>query len=258
MRVVALDPTLEEAFWHCVLDNKFDYHLFIQDLKLEKEKTEIVLALKNEKIDGMMLIYRRRTVQLRGSLEAGEALIDRLDLEKANIMAPREHEHTILRKYKPLKKREVTRMTLQRGEERLFVKHATERLKPSDAKEIVDLLREASPDWWGEYTTEKITNGMEGGYRWIGIKRNGKIVSVGSTFLTEFGSYIGVVATHETFRNKGYATSIVSTLAKEILRRSEYVLIHVESNNAPAIRVYTEVGFKPYKNYQVIQGELME
>ena len=76
------------------------------------------------------------------------------------------------------------------------------------------------PDQWRSVTAEEISASMRRGTLWIGIKRDGKIVSVGSTFLTEFGSNIGIVATHEANRNRGYATSIVSSLVKEILQRS--------------------------------------
>lgn len=260
MEIVALDPTLEKAFWDHVFQDIFEYYFFILDWKFERGETKILLALKDEKIDGMILIYGKRIVQLRGSVEAAEALIDQLDLEKVSITAPEEHKYTILRRYKALKIREIIRMTLQRGEERPRIKHSIVRLASSDAEEVTDLLRKTSPDWWGDITTDKITTGMKRGDWWIGIKRNSKPVSVGKTFLrqTEFGSNISVVATHEVYRNRGYATSIVSTLVREILRRSDYALIHVESNNLPAIHVYRKVGFKPYKTYLVIIGELKD
>jgi len=256
MKVVALNSKLEEAFQRHIFGDLFEYYFFIRDWKLEKDKTRILLALKNEKIDGMILVYKQRIVQLRGSLEAAEALLDRLGLEKGSVTAPKEHRHIILRRYKPLRIREIIRMTLHKGEERLFIRHSIERLEPPDAEEIVNLLRDISPDLWGDIAAEEITASMKIGTLWIGIKHNGKIVSVGSTFLTEFGSNIGIVATHEANRNRGYATSIVSTLVKEILRRSKYALIHVESNNAPALHVYSKVGFKPYRTYLVIEGEL--
>ena len=51
------------------------------------------------------------------------------------------------------------------------------------------------------------------------------------------------------YRNRGYATSIVSALAKEIFRKNELALIHVKKDNVAAYNVYKKVGFKPYKKY---------
>jgi predicted GNAT family acetyltransferase len=45
-------------------------------------------------------------------------------------------------------------------------------------------------------------------------------------------------------------------LVEEILERSDLALIHVRSENVPAIRIYTKVGFKPYKEYIVARAEI--
>jgi predicted GNAT family acetyltransferase len=70
----------------------------------------------------------------------------------------------------------------------------------------------------------------------------------------DFASNIGVVATDEYYRGIGYATSIVSALVQEILRRCPTALIHVIADNAPAVRAYSKVGFKPYKTYLSIRS----
>jgi predicted GNAT family acetyltransferase len=88
---------------------------------------------------------------------------------------------------------------------------------------------------------------------WMGIKQDGKIVSVGMTRLVDFASNIGVAATRKEFRNRGYATSIVSALAEEILKTSPAAIIHVISDNGPAIRAYSKVGFNPYRTYLSIR-----
>jgi len=52
-------------------------------------------------------------------------------------------------------------------------------------------------------------------------------------------------------RNKDYTTSIVSALLEQILQKTNLAIIHMESNNSPAIKAYIKVGFKPYKKYFV-------
>ena len=241
-------------FWDHVSQDIFEYFFFVFDWKFRRDLTKILLALKDSRIEGMMLIYKQSAVHLRGSLEAAETLINQLDLEKATILAPKEHEPPVLTRYKPLGIHEMILMTLQREGERLYIKHPVIRLTPTDAEEIADLLRLALPEWWGETTAEGVIASMKE-MLWLGIRDGGNLVSVGNTCLTEFGSNIGRVATHEAHRGRGYATSIVSALVREILRSSERALIHVLSDNLPALRVYTKVGFKPYRTYLFIRGE---
>ena len=70
MKVVALNSELEEAFQHHVFGDLFEYCFFIRDWKFEKDKTRILLALKNGKIDGVILAYKQRIVQLRGKFRS--------------------------------------------------------------------------------------------------------------------------------------------------------------------------------------------
>jgi len=195
-----------------------------------------------------MLIYRQSVVQVRGTSEAAKVLLEHVDLEKVEIQSLKEHEPIVLKKYTPSMRHELVLMTLQKGEETLQIKHSITKLGIADAEEIASIMRQADPEWWSETTTQHITEGMDDRL-WLGIKINGKLVSIGNTRLTDWGSNIGVIATHEAYRNMGYAISIVSALVKEILQKSDLALIHVLSDNLPAIRAYEKVGFKPYRSY---------
>ncbi|UCF58899.1 MAG: GNAT family N-acetyltransferase [Candidatus Bathyarchaeota archaeon] len=254
MEIFPLDSRLEDIFWSYVYQDVPHHHFFILDWKFEKNSTKILLALEENRIKGMMLTYRQGIVQLRGSAEAANALLDHLDLEKVEVQALMEHENMVLRRYKPLTRHELILMTLRRGEERLHIKHPVVELNPTDAKEIACLMRQADPEWWGETASQRVVEGM-GERLWLGIKVDGKLVSLGVTRFTEWGSNIGVVVTEASHRCKGYATSMVSTLVKEILARSPMAFIHVLSDNPPAIHVYKKVGFKPYRVYFFARGE---
>ena len=63
------------------------HHFFILDWKFEKDSTKILLALKANRIQGIMLTYRQSIVQLRGNDEAANALLDHIDLKKVEIQA---------------------------------------------------------------------------------------------------------------------------------------------------------------------------
>jgi len=254
MEILPLDSRLEDIFWNHVYQDVPHHHFFILDWKFEKNSTKILLALKENRIQGMMLTYRQSIVQLRGSVEAANTLLEYLDLEKAEIQALMEHKNTVLKWYKPITRHELILMTLQKGEERLHIKHPVVKLTPSDAKEIACLMRQTDPEWWGEAASQRILEGMDERL-WLGIKVDGKRVSLGGTRFTEWGSNIGVVVTEVSHRCRGYATSIVSTLVKNILARCPMAFIHVLSDNPPAIHVYKKVGFKPYRTYLFVRGE---
>ena len=252
MRVVVLDKKLEGAFWSHVNRDPLDYYFFIFDWKLNRDKTKILLAMEGENIEGLMLVYGDYVVQLRGNREAVRLLLDKLTLEKIELQAPLDCEDIILRKYTPKIREEMMLMHLRKGEENIQITTVPVMLEVEDAEEVAELMRKADPSWWGEVTAERIKQRVGDAF-WLGIKQDQKIVSVGMVRLTDFGSNINVVATDERYRNRGYATSIVSALVKEILKNSATALIHVISDNAPAVRAYTKAGFKPYKTYLSIR-----
>ena len=256
MRVVPLDSSLEQLFWDHVNQDVPDYFFFIFDMKKDRASTEIWLALrKQNRIAGMMMIYRNSRVQMRGSVDAAKALLGELSLEKMHIQAPTGHEASILSKYPNVRKAsEIILMTLRNGEQNLLAKHATVTLSTEDAGEVAVLMRRGNPDWWAETTEERVAKRIEERL-WLGIRVDGKLVSVGGATVEDLGSNIATVVTHEGYRNRGYATSVVSALVEQILRKSRLLLIHAESDNKPAIRVYTKVGFKPYKRYFLANAE---
>lgn len=254
MKVVALNERLERTFWNCVNQQPESYYFFIFDWKMNREKTKIWLALEGEEIEGLMLVYMDCVVQLRGKREAVKVLLDNLSLERVELQAPLDCEDLVLSKFSsPKLREEMMLMRLQRGEENVQTTTVPVKLEAEDVEETAELLRNADPVWWSEFTGERIGQRM-GEVLWLGIKREGKIAAVGSVRLLDFGSHIGVIATREQYRNRGYATSLVSALVKEGLKVSQTVLIHVLTHNIPAIRVYSKVGFKPYKTYLSIRS----
>ena len=178
MRVLPLDSRLEQLFWDHVNRDVPDYFFFILDMRKDRASTKIWLALNNQdRIDGMMMIYGDRIVQMRGSTDAGEHLLGKLHLENVRIQTPTEHEPLILSKYRNIKKAsEIILMTLPKGEEKLQAKHAAVRLSAGDAGEVADLMRRASPDWWGETTEERVAKRMEERL-WLGVGIDDKLVS---------------------------------------------------------------------------------
>jgi ribosomal protein S18 acetylase RimI-like enzyme len=254
LKVVSMEDGFEKTFWEHVNHDPFDYYFFILDLKQRREQTKIFLAMEGEKVEGLVLVYADWIVQLRGNRKAVEKLLEHVNLEKVELQAPLNCEDLVRRKYKPNLRYELVLMTLNKGEERLQIRHEPVRLGPEDAQRVAEMMRTAEPEWWGDIKTEDRKESLEKTY-WLGIKQDGRIVSVGNTRFENIGSNIGVIATDEHYRNRGYATSIVSALVREILKESPAALIHVLRHNESAVKVYSKVGYKPYKEYLLIRGE---
>jgi predicted GNAT family acetyltransferase len=254
MKIVSLEPALEPIFWRHVKRDLPHYYFFAFDWKYNRDKTKIMLALEENRIKGMMLVYSQYVAQFRGSKEAVKALLEKLDLEKVELQALRKHKPLILAKYKPLATHELMLMTLRKGEEKSQVKHPIINLDESEAEKIATIMKEADPEFWGTTTSQRIIEGINSGEHWVGIKVNKELVSIGSARLTEWGGLIGIIATQKMHRNKGYATSIVSELAKRILEKQSIAMIFVRSDNLPAVKAYSKVGFKPHRKYFFIRS----
>ncbi len=257
MNVVPLDSRLEPMFWEYVYQDIPHHFFFILDMKRSRASTEILLALdETDHIEGMMMTYKDKIVQLRGTTEAAKALLTQLTIRKVEIEGLEEHRTLILEKFEKVEKiLEITLMTLKRGEEIPQLRHEVERLSINDAEDVAALMREGDPSWWREITAEKIADEMDERL-WLGIRVGGQLVSLGGATIDEWGSNISAVVTHENYRNRGYATSVVSALVGEIVQKSAVALIHVETANTPAVRAYTAVGFKPCKKYVVARAVL--
>ncbi len=250
MKVLPLDSHLEPVFWKHVYQDIPHYYFFILDVRHDRPSTSVWLALNEQnRIAGMMMTYEERIVQLRGGVEAAKALLAELDTDKVRIQGLEEHKSLVLEKFEKVNEmHSLDAMTLRKGEETDQIRHSVVALSPADAEDIAALMRHGDPEWWGEVTAEKIADRMHGRV-WLGIRADDQLASIGGARLDDWGSCITTVVTHKAHRNKGYATSIVSALVDQILQKSSLVLIYVESDNAPALRAYTKVGFKPYRRY---------
>lgn len=249
MEVVTLQPMLEPTFWRHITQDVPDYFFFALDWKYNKDDTEILMVLEENRIQGLMLVYKRSIVQLRGSNEAGRALLELLDLEKVELTAEKRHIPYIIEKYKPIKSHELMLMVLDKGDVSLQIKHPVMRLNASHAEQVATIMRGADPEYWGYIQSQHILEGIDRGSIWFGIKVDGELVSITSARSTEWCGLIGVVATREEHRNRGYATSLVSETVKKILEKQSRMMIYVLNTNEPAKRVYSKIGFKPYKTY---------
>jgi predicted GNAT family acetyltransferase len=253
VEIVSVADGYEQMFRSHVNRDPIDYYFFILDWTQRREQTKIFLAVEGKEVLGSLLVFADYNVQLRGSREAVQKLLEYANLEKVELQAPPDCEDIVCQKYKPRIKQDMVLMRLNRGEEHVCLTETPAVLSVEDAEEVAALMRRCDPEWWGETNAEQLKQRWQNVF-WLGIRKEGKLVSVGNVRFVDFASNIGVVATDEKYRSRGYATSIVSALVQEILKRSPIALIHVIADNAPAVQAYSKVGFKPYKTYLSIRS----
>ncbi|MFX1453178.1 MAG: GNAT family N-acetyltransferase, partial [Promethearchaeota archaeon] len=55
--------------------------------------------------------------------------------------------------------------------------------------------------------------------------------------------YVIIVGTHPDYRNRGYASSLISSALKDLFREKKQCFITVRVENDPAIHTYEKLGF---------------
>ena len=251
LRVVTLNDRFEGLFWEHVNQDPLDFHFFIYDWRFKRAQTQIFMALDEaDAVAGLMVVYKGCIVQVRGTTrEAVRLLLDGLDVEGVAVQAPLDCEDVVVAKFPVVEqKATIVLLSLKKGEENLKETTDTEKLSAEDAGEIAELMREAYPEFWSTFTAEGVEEGFEEAL-WAGIRREGRLVAFGKAVPTPPVSHVAWIATFEDYRNKGFATSILSALLKELLVSSSTAFIYVLSDNSVATHLYSKVGFKPYKRY---------
>jgi ribosomal protein S18 acetylase RimI-like enzyme len=255
VRLVPLTPELEVCFWSLVKADYCDYYFFIYDLLLQKQRTQISLALEGEAVVGVMLIYNGHIVQLRGGHAAVEFMLNNLKQDSVDVQVPVDCEHLLLQKYPAFRLlAHVTLMSLKKGEEQLITKIEPERLSVKDAPEIAQLMHECYPKMWSEISAEAVEAlFLVKEAVWFGIKFDSRLVSFGYGMLTPKVCHVTWIATNPQYKKRGYATSIVSALVHECLAVADEAVIYVMDDNVVARRIYSNVGFRSYKSYVFVK-----
>jgi predicted GNAT family acetyltransferase len=111
-----------------------------------------------------------------------------------------------------------------------------ERLTPADAPDMLALATLTVPGPFAARTHEL-------GTFW-GVKQNGKLIAMAGERMKVPGyTEVSGVCTHPDHRGKGYAALLSRTVATQIMKRGETPMLHAWATNAPAIRLYEQLGF---------------
>ena len=233
-----------EAFFYDYIKNNFtEYFFFHVDYAQYPESTEIYMALDNkEKIQGMILIWKNRRIQLRGSIVSLEFLLNERNFNPISVTGFNNHKEVIA-KFFPDYRKEIAlyRMGLKKGDQKDFEKFQFKGLSESHREQITSLMRIADPIYWGSNEPEDIM--IDENNIWYGIVEKKELISIVDIWKYQSIGLITIVGTHPDYWNQGYASSLISSTLKDLFREREQCFIIVRVANAPAIHTYEKLGF---------------
>ena len=242
-RSIEVIPTNESLFYNFIKENFADFFFFHVDYAQYPEDTKIYMALDNyNKVKGLILIWKNRRLQLRGTNESLEFLLNQQKYTPISVTGFDEHRQLIA-KFFPEYTKEIAlyRMGLKKGEQKDFEKYSYQMLSEVYKQEMVSFMRETDPIYWGTRNSEDIL--IDDNNIWFGIFEKERLIAITGLWNYQKVGYITVVGTHPDYWNRGLASSLVSSVLKEVFQDKEKALITVRIENKPAVHTYKKIGF---------------
>jgi ribosomal protein S18 acetylase RimI-like enzyme len=243
LRSIRVTSDNEAIFYDYIKTNFAEYLFFHVDYAQYPESTKIYIALDNEdKIQGMVLIWKNQRIQLRGSIKSLEFLLSGKSYKPISVTGFDTHRE-LIEKFFPSYKKEIAlyRMSMKKGEQKDFERYEFKGLSESNRQQIVSLMRIADPTFWGSRKLEDIM--IDENNTWYGIERKNELISIVCILKYQDIGRVSIVGTHPDYWNQGYASSLIASALKDLFRKKEQCFITVRVANAPAIHTYKKLGF---------------
>jgi ribosomal protein S18 acetylase RimI-like enzyme len=110
-------------------------------------------------------------------------------------------------------------------------------LGADDIDDMTALIRLTNP---GPFGTRTIELG-----KFLGVRVDGRLAAItGERMHLDGFTEITAVCAHPDYRGRGYPRDLIRAVSRDIVDRGETPFLHVYSGNAPAIALYTKLGFK--------------
>lgn len=130
------------------------------------------------------------------------------------------------------------------------VAHDVVRLTEADVQALAD-LHESDPG------RSFFLPSMLQGNPFVGIWEAGELVASAGTHVVSarYGvAALGAVITRPSHRGRGLGTRATTALVASLWDEYETIGLNVETANAPALRVYTQIGFRPAFQYEEVEA----
>ncbi len=256
MDIIKIGHDNEELFYDHVRGREFEFFFFVMDFKQYPQNTQLFAAIDASKnIQGMFILWRKQTIQLRGTVAAARAFIEYLvkeNIDIKEITGTMDHA-ALLDEYFPtfVYKFNLYRMTLQKGNEQLQPTQDYQILTRSHAEQIAAFLRRADPVFWGNRQASDIE--FDENHPTLAIMQEDRILSIACLWIDKEMGIINVIGTDPDFRNQGLATAMVSSSISYLFQHTPKILIHVRVINMPAVKLYQKAGYSPQFEYVVVK-----
>jgi len=237
--------SLVDMFLH---SDPFTNAYAIWDLYHLQHRAKFFVCIDGGKIVGLLLDYFSYAgfhfIWLWGEEKVIERLLLEVPLPSKMVFHVFPELEGVIRENFPITAKYLTEfMILEKGNERLYIKHEIRPLSLKDANVFARLRK--------EYPTEEDIERAKSFIReqsFYGIFKDNELISVAcvQAKIPEIWM-LGGFYTKPKYRNEGCATSLASFLVKEALKETNHVGLHVRADNYPAKRVYEKVGFRVYR-----------
>ena len=110
-------------------------------------------------------------------------------------------------------------------------------LGADDAQDMLELTALAEP---GPFFEETYRLGT-----YVGVREEGRLIAMAGERIRAGGvTEISAVSTHPDARRRGLGALMTTAMAERIRDRGELAMLHVATDNAPAIPLYEQLGFR--------------
>ncbi|MCE7748802.1 MAG: GNAT family N-acetyltransferase [Candidatus Heimdallarchaeota archaeon] len=258
LQVVKLEHIEQKKFWDYVLSDVPFYFFFILDLKQYPEQSQFLVAIENEDIVGLCLIWKNQIAHLRGQNEKIIkslfcAIPEDIPINQFNFEI-RYQEMLSSLIPKPKTKLQLHRMVLQK--DRMIPRFPLDKpftqrkLTKEDSHKIAKLMAKASPTYWSKITSKHLT--FDENQNYTGLFDGNKLISFTLAWIDETAAIIANAATHPKYQNLGLATYLVNESVHKMMEHTEIAIIHVLTDNKSAIKVYSKVGYEVYASFIMV------
>jgi len=248
---ISLDAGDEEA--HQLLARDRVWNCFaIADLAPPfRASAQVALASQDEAgLYAACLILRHPSLAVLspfGALEGVAGLLQRLDLPDQTLIQSQDMHRPLLEQYYQVQAEEhrLLRMAVSAATFRQPVSLASssiERLSPADLGTLQALY---APGAAVHFRPDLLEHGL-----FYGVRDGEQLLAAGGTHVLarEYGiAVLGNIFTHPDARRRGYARAITAALVSDLLAEGcRDVVLNVLAENAPAIDLYTTLGFRTH------------
>ncbi|MCE7741564.1 MAG: GNAT family N-acetyltransferase [Candidatus Heimdallarchaeota archaeon] len=248
-----------EKFWDYVLRDVPLYFFFILDLKQYPEECRFFLALENGSIVGLCLIWKNHIAHVRGhNSDVVRSLFETIPKDIPVKEINFEYKYTeLLSELVPNPKHEIFLHRMKLNKEKMIPRFILDNqylqrvLTESDAPIIAKLLAKADPKFWGDVNPNDFT--FDESQIYVGLFDKKKLISYTLTWMDEEAAIIATAATHPKYQNKGLASYLVNESIHTMMDHTEIAIIHVMTENKPALRVYSKVGYEVYATFVMVE-----